>query len=481
MSLRASAFNGLVWTYGQQFATQLIQFGVSMILSRLISPAEFGLIGMITIFISISNLLFDGGLTSSLIRTHKVDETDFSTVFFFNIISALLLYLILFISAPYIADFFHQNLLKTIIRIYGIVIIISSFSAVQNTKMTKELQFKKLSLLSLPSIIVGSIVAVYMAYNNYGVWSLVGSAISSTFFNSVILWLLSGWKPKLVFSVQKFKQHFFYGGKMTLAGVLDVVFTNIYQIIIGRYFSADKLGYYTRANSLMMLPVSNISSSLNKVSFPMFSKIQENQERLKNVYKRIMLMVLFMVAPIVTIMAVLISPLTILLFGEKWLPITHIFQVLAVTGILYPLHMYNLIILQIKGKSGLFLNLEIIKKILTVIVLVISLYFGFNGLLWGQVVFSILALFINTHYAGKMLDYSFVNQIIDILPVFLITLIMAIILFFFDKSIDFMPLIVRIILGVFLGGSIYLFMAWKLKFESFFELLDIFKTKILKQ
>ena len=186
MSLRASAFNGLVWTYGQQFATQLIQFGVSMILSRLISPAEFGLIGMITIFISISNLLFDGGLTSSLIRTHKVDETDFSTVFFFNIISALLLYLILFISAPYIADFFHQNLLKTIIRIYGIVIIISSFSAVQNTKMTKELQFKKLSLLSLPSIIVGSIVAVYMAYNNYGVWSLVGSAISSTFFNSVI-------------------------------------------------------------------------------------------------------------------------------------------------------------------------------------------------------------------------------------------------------------------------------------------------------
>ena len=481
MSLRASAFNGLVWTYGQQFATQLIQFGVSMILSRLISPAEFGLIGMITIFISISNLLFDGGLTSSLIRTHKVDETDFSTVFFFNIISALLLYLILFISAPYIADFFHQNLLKTIIRIYGIVIIISSFSAVQNTKMTKELQFKKLSLLSLPSIIVGSIVAVYMAYNNYGVWSLVGSAISSTFFNSVILWLLSGWKPKLVFSVQKFKQHFFYGGKMTLAGVLDVVFTNIYQIIIGRYFSADKLGYYTRANSLMMLPVSNISSSLNKVSFPMFSKIQEDQERLKNVYKRIMLMVLFMVAPIVTIMAVLISPLTILLFGEKWLPITHIFQVLAVTGILYPLHMYNLIILQIKGKSGLFLNLEIIKKILTVIVLVISLYFGFNGLLWGQVVFSILALFINTHYAGKMLDYSFVNQIIDILPVFLITLIMAIILFFFDKSIDFMPLIVRIILGVFLGGSIYLFMAWKLKFESFFELLDIFKTKILKK
>lgn len=481
MSLRASAFNGLVWTYGQQFATQLIQFGVSMILSRLISPAEFGLIGMITIFISIGNLLFDGGLTSSLIRTHKVDETDFSTVFFFNIISALLLYLILFISAPYIADFFYQNLLKTIIRIYGIVIIISSFSAVQNTKMTKELQFKKLSLLSLPSIIVGSIVGVYMAYNNYGVWSLVGSAISSTFFNSVILWLLSGWKPKLVFSVQKFKQHFFYGGKMTLAGVLDVVFTNIYQIIIGRYFSADKLGYYTRANSLMMLPVSNISSSLNKVSFPMFSKIQDEPERLRIAYKKIMLMVLFIVSPIISIMAVLISPLTILLFGERWLSIVPIFQILAITGILYPLHLYNLIILQIKGESGLFLRLEIIKKILVVLILVISFYFGFSGLLWGQVIFSFLVLFINTHYAGKILNYSFVNQIIDILPVFLITLIMAIILFFFDKSIDFMPLIVRIILGVFLGGSIYLFMAWKLKFESFFELLDIFKTKILKK
>ncbi|MCU7618713.1 lipopolysaccharide biosynthesis protein [Chryseobacterium sp. PBS4-4] len=478
MSLKNQVLNGAIWTYGQQFGTQAIQFGVSIILARLITPSDFGLIGMITIFIGLGSAVYEGGLTNSLIRSATLEEDDYSTVFIFNVLISVFVYLIIFFSAPYIADFYKQPILKNIIRIYSLSFIINSFSAVHNTRLIKAMQFKKIAIISLPSLIVYSVIAVFMAYNNFGVWSLVFSFIASSTLSTISLWYFTDWRPKLIFNKLKFTTHFGYGNKLMMSSILDIIFTNLYNIVIGKVYSPKLLGYYTRSNSLMMLPVLNISSTLNKVAFPTFSQMQDDDHRLKSSYKRIMLLVLFLVTPVMVIMMVMAAPLVEFLFTEKWLPIVPIFQILCLTGILYPLHVYNLLILQVKGKSDLYLYLEIAKKILAVLILAISFYFDFYGLLWGQVVASVLCLGINTHYAGKFLNYNLFQQLRDILPIFLVSFLMGLLLYWVDVSFfqaydDFTRLLFSTIIGV----IFYSLLSILFKFSSFQEIKNIILKK----
>lgn len=473
MSLRKQAVSGMIWTFLQQFGSQLISFAVSMVLARLILPEEFGLIGMLTIFMGIGSALFNGGLTSSLIRTQECTQEDYSTVFYFNFAGSVLIYGILFIVAPWIAKFYHQPSLTSITRAYGLTFILSAFGTVQNTILTRELKFKKLAIISLPALVISSVVGILMAYLNYGVWSLVVSALVNAFFVSFFLWFNTEWYPKLIFSKDKFIQHFHYGYKLTISGILDTVFTNIYQIVIGRFYSAALVGYYTRANTLMMLPVGNISGALNKVIFPLFSKVQDDLPRFRNSYKQIMQMVLFIITPIIILMGLLAKPLIVLLFTDKWLPVVPIFKIICFTGILYPIHLYNLIVLEVKGRSDLFLKLEVFKKILLAIILIISFFYGFYALLWGQLIFSILALFINTHYAGKMLKYSMWQQMRDILPIFAFAVIMAAITFIVDRLLTNQIDIIRLILGSLSGSLTYLLVAYLFKFESIQDIKNL--------
>ncbi|KQS37789.1 lipopolysaccharide biosynthesis protein [Pedobacter sp. Leaf194] len=477
MSLRKQALSGIVWTYSQQFGGQLVTFLVSLILSRVLIPEEFGLVGMLTVFVGIGTVLFDGGLTSSLIRTKELDAADYSTVFYFNFACSVLIYLILYISAPFIADFYHQPQLELIARIYGLTFIITAFGAVQNTILTKELKFRKQALITISSLIISSTCGITLAFLKYGVWSLVIMAVVNAFINSLLLWLTTGWYPIRVFDREKFNNHFHYGYKLTLSGILDIIFTNIYQIIIGRVYSPTQVGYYARANSLMMLPVGNISGALNRVVFPIFSKIQDDIPKLKAAYKKIMLMVLFIITPAIVFMAVLAQPLIIFLFSEKWLKMVPIFQIICLTGVLYPIHMYNLIILQVVGKSDLFLKLEVFKKIIVVIILPISLYFGFYGLLWGQLISSVLALFINTHYAGKILTYSMFAQLKDLLPVFLFALISGLIIYLIDRQLIEQSNIIRLATGSILGLSTYILISWAFKFESLADIRNFILKK----
>lgn len=477
MSLKKEALSGVVWTYGQQFGTQFLSFGVSIVLARMLLPEEFGLIGMIAIFMGIGTTLFDGGMTSSLIRSENLEEKDYSTVFLFNFFTSLGIYALIFVSAPLIADFYHQPILKDITRVYALSFIFAAFGTVQNTRLTKALNFKKQALLALPALILSSIVGLAMAYMGYGVWSLVGSTLVNSFLLSLFLWWSSDWRPEWTFDKESFYKHFGYGYKLTLSGILDTVFTNLYQIVIGRYYSASLVGFYTRANQLMMMPVGNISTALNKVAFPLFAKVQDEPERLKSAYKRIMLMVLFIVTPMIGIMLILAEPLVVFLFTEKWIKIVPIFQILCLSGLLYPLHLYNLLILQVKGRSDLFLKLEIIKKVLASIVLIISFSFGFYALLWGQLFFSVLALLINTHYAGAMLDYKMKHQIIDIMPILFFGVIMVCGIYFVDQFLIEMNNFMRLCIGSSIGGLIYLGMAYILKFESLLEIKNIIQKK----
>lgn len=479
MSLKNQALSGVFWSFLQLFSTQVISFIVSIILARLLLPAEFGLIAMLGIFISLGTTLINSGLTQSLIRTQDVDEEDFSTVFIFNLIGSLFIYGVIFVTAPVIATFYKQELLTSIIRVYSITFIINAFSAIQTTRLNKKLDFKTQMKVSIPSLIIGSTVGILMALNNYGVWSLVWSAVIQSLLATIQMWYWTKWKPIWAFNWEKFNYHFHYGVKLMFSGVLDTIFTNAYAVIIGKFFVPAQVGFYNRADSLQMLPAGSISTIITKVSFPLFAAIQNDDERLKSVFKRIMKMVIFLVTPTLVLMAVLAEPLFRLLFTEKWLPAVPYFRILCINGILYPIHGYNLQILNVKGRSDLFLKLEIIKKILVVIVILISFQFGIYGLLLGSVTTSILCFFINAYFSGKFINYTAWQQTKDLLPIIVLSAVIGLIIYYFDGLL--LPIsandFVRLLAGGFIGILLFASAAFLIKMDSLFELITIIKRK----
>lgn len=476
MSLKHEAKKGMIWTFAQQFGTQIVGFGISVILARLLLPEDFGIIALFGVIISIASTLVDGGMVSSLIRTENPTDKDFSTVFIFNVVVSLLMYFIVFYTAPFIAHFFSSAELIEIIRVYGMILVISALSMVQRTRLTKILDFKTQFKIQLPSLFLSGIIGIFLAYNSFGVWALVYSAISQASFSTLQFWIYSKWKPDFKFDITKFKYHFSFGYKMTLSGLLNVIFIEIYTILIGKLFSPIQLGYYNRADSLKQLPVHNISFALNKVTFPLFAKIAYDNVKLKEVYHKLMCVVIFVIAPVLMTMVVLAEPLIQFLFTEKWLPSVPFFQILSIAGLLYPIHAYNLNILQVKGRSDLFLKLEIFKKILIVLAILISLPFGIYALLWGQVITSFFAFFINTHFTGKFLMYSAWNQIMDVAPSIILSLFCGSVIYwlmisFCSKWNDFSLLV--IMGGVFL--TLYLGLSYLLKFKEITYIRNLLK------
>lgn len=478
MSLKQAALSGMFWTYLQQFGSQLISFVVQLVLARLLLPSDFGVIALFSVFLAIGNVLINSGLTNSLIRTKEIDDTDLSTVFFFNLFVSVIVYVMLFFTSPLIAGFFNMPILKDIIRVYALSLPVSAFSAIQQTIFTKNLDFKTQLKIQIPSLIISGITGIVLALTGFGVWSLVYMAIVQALISTVQFWLYSKWRPKRIFDKNKFKYHFNFGYKLALSGLLDTVFQNIYTLVIGKIYNPTQLGFYNRANTMQMLPVSSLSGPLNTVTFPLFARIQDDNEQLRNVYRRIMKMVIFIVAPVLTFIAVLGEPLFRFLLTEKWLPAVPYFQILCITGVLYPIHAYNLNILQVKGRSDLFLRLEIIKKFLTVLLIVISIRFGILGLIWGKVATSVIALFINCHYSGKFLNYGVWKQFGDLLPGVLLSVLVGTIMLFSDKYLlQGFTDIIRLISGVGLGTILYLGISYLLKLNELEYIKDILLHK----
>ncbi len=478
MSLKKKAAISLVWTYTQQFGNQLIGFVVSLILARVLLPEEFGLIGMITVVVAVGNVLLDGGLTKSLIREPDCDQDDYSTVFSFHLFASIFIYLIVYLIAPFIADFYEQPELTAITRIYSLSIIITSFSVVQMARLTKIMDFKTLAIIAIPASIVGGVVGVGMAYTGFGVWSLVWSSLVTSTVSTVHLWIYSDWIPSIQFNKKKFQKHFNFGYKLTLSDFLNRIFNNIFLIVIGKYFSAAQLGFYTRAETMKQLPVVNITNALNKVTYPLFVTIQDDDVRLKRVYKKLMLMVMFIVTPILIFLAVLAEPVFVFLFTDKWLPAVPYFQILCITGILFPLHSYNLTILNVKGRSDLFLKLEVIKKIIIVLTIAVAIPFGIIALLYGQVIISIVAFFINARYTKRFISYTGWEQLKDVIPILILAVFAGSAIFFLDNfGLQDQTYIIRIVLGGLMGTAIYLLIAYLLKFSSLSEFTNLILKK----
>ncbi|MVO07728.1 oligosaccharide flippase family protein [Flavobacterium sp. TP390] len=477
MSLKNIALKGIVWSFLQLSSNQIISFSVNIVLARLLMPKDFGLIAMLSVFIGIGNALINSGLSSSLIRSEEIDEEDYTTVFYFNLLGSFMIYSLFFIAAPYIAKFYEQDLLITIIRVYGLTFIINAFSTIQTTRLTKLMDFKTQMKVSVPSLIVSGTLGICLANLNYGVWSLVYMAICQSIISSIQLWYWAKWKPLWCFKKNKFKKHFKFGTNLLFSSVLDILYSSSYTIIIGKFFAPAQVGYFNRADTLQMLPVGNISTIITKVSYPLFSTIQNDNIKLKQVYKRIMEMVLYLVVPILLIMSALAEPLFRFLFTDKWLPAVPYFRILCLTGILYPIHSYNLQILKVKGRSDLFFKLEIIKKIIMTIVLIISFQYGIYGLLYGSIITSVIAFFINTHYSGKFLNYTAWEQFKDLLPTILIGMLIGFCTFkldiLFHKYTDF----VRLILGTTIGLSSYLLTTYLLRINAFFEIIKILRRR----
>jgi len=418
LSLKQQAISGIIWTFAQQFSVQIINFGVQIILARLLMPDDFGLIAMIIVFISIGQRLMDGGMTTSLIRTKNPDQLDYSTVFVTNFIVSIGIYLLIFVAAPFIASFYDQEVLKNILRVYALTFVIRSFVAVHVAKLTKEMNFKTQMKLQVPSTILGAIVGVTMAYMGYGVWSLVWLNLAQTIVFTIQNWLFIKWKPSLVFNKRRFKYHFNFGYKMTLSGLLDTVYNDAYRIVIGKFFSPASVGFFNQAETMRLFPVQQLGTVLGKVTYPLFSNLKDDIQ-LKSAYKQTMKLVLFIVVPMMMILVVVGKELFLFLFGEKWLPAVPYFQILAFASVIRPITTYNLNVLKVKGRSDLFLKLEVYKKIIGAIAIIIALPYGIMTLVVSYTIVYYLMNLLNMIYSGRLINYGIAEQLKDCYKIYL--------------------------------------------------------------
>jgi len=424
-NLKKKAIHGVSWSAIDTLANSGITFLVGIILARILSPAEFGLIGMITVFIAVSNSIVDSGFSSALIRKVEAKRIDYNTVFYINLFLGILLYIILFFCAPAISRFFKEPILISITRIMGSILIINAFGIVQRTLLVKEVDFKTQTKVSLIASIISGVIGIGMAVKGFGVWSLVGQQISRQLLNATFLWVFNKWRPAMEFSKNSFQELFGFGSKLLVSGLIDTIYINIYYLIIGKFYSAVQLGQYTRAEQFNSIFSSNLTTVVQRVSYPILCNIQDDAERLKLTYQRVIKSTMLVTFACMLGLAAIAKPLILVLIGEKWLPAVAFLQIICFAGMLYPLHAINLNMLMVKGRTDLFLKLEIIKKVIAVIPIGFGIFYGIEFMLWGSVFISFVAYFLNSHYAAMLINYSTWSQIKDIFPAFLVSLFVA--------------------------------------------------------
>lgn len=477
--LKSTAVHGIMWSAVERFSVQAVQFVVTLVMARLLSPTDYGLIGMLTIFIALSQTLIDSGFSQALIRKQDRTEVDNSTVFYFNIVVGFALYVILYASAPFVADFYNEPQLCALMRVVCIGVIINSLAVVQRALLTVKVDFKTQAKASLVAAVVSGIVGISLAFAGLGVWALAVQQLLSLSINTLLLWLLSHWKPIWAYSWKSFRELFSFGSKMLASGILDTTYNNIYQIVIGKVFSASSLGHYTRAHQFATLPSSNITGILQRVSYPVLCQIQDDDERLAHAYRKFLKMSAFVVFPMMTLLAGLSPSLVPMLIGEKWAFCAQLLTIICFSMMWYPIHAINLNLLQVKGRSDLFLRLEIIKKILGVAVLCISLPFGLVVMCYASIVTSLIALVINTYYTGRLIHVGFWEQMRDLVP----TLLMSISVFVAVYGIHFavVNIYLRTMAGTIVGVLTLWFISNIFHFSETNELKIIFhkqfKTK----
>ena len=453
-SLKQKTTNGLFWSSVERFSNQGVSFVFSIILARILAPRDFGIVAMIGIFFAVAQSFVDSGFSNALVRKTDRREEDLSTCFYFNIGVGIVAYIVLFLIAPFIADFYNQPILSPIIRITGFGVVLNSLCVVQQALFTIRIDFKSQAKVTLSATIISGIVGVVLAYLEYGVWALVWQGVVMSLVRMGLLWLMSKWRPKAGFSKDSFHYLFGYGSKLLASGLLDTIYNNIYPIVIGKFYSPAQLGNYSRALTFAQLPSSNITSILQRVTFPVLSTIQDDMPRLQTDYRRLLKLSAFIVFPLMMGLAAVAFPVIRIILTPKWEGCSLYLQIICFALMLYPIHAINLNLLQVKGRSDLFLRLEVIKKIVGVCIMCITIPLGITAMCIGMVASSLIALFINTFYTGKLIDIGYLKQMCDLLPIFINSLLMGGVVFITIQFI--MNDVFKLMVGGIIGGLYYL-------------------------
>lgn len=424
-SLREKSVRGVVWSAIERFALLGIQFVVQVVLARLLTPEDYGIVGILAVFLAVSQTFIDSGFTNALIQNQQRTEKDFATAFFFNGAISAFCYALLFFGAPFIADFYEMPQLVPVTRVIGLALIFSALSAVHRTQLTINVDFKTQAKATLSAVILSGVVGIALAYCGFGVWALVVQTLVNTGVTTLLFWILVRWFPRHFFSPASFKPMFSFGSKLLAASLLHTVYMNLYPLVVGKFFSATALGYFSRAQQFASLPATTGSGILGRVTFPLLATVQDDNERLSAVYRKYLRVSTGAIAPVMLGLCALTKPLVLILIGEKWLPIVPLMQVLCLAWMVDPIALVNLNLLNVKGRTDLVLRLEVVKKITATVILFASLPFGLIGLCWGKAIYAQISLIMNTHYTGKFLGMSYWEQMKEVLPIYLLSAAMA--------------------------------------------------------
>lgn len=467
-NLKYKTKKGIYWTFVEQFCNYGLQFIVGIIMARLLSPSDYGITALPAVFIVVAEVFINGGFGTAMVRKPELTEKDISTAFIYSISVGLLCYLILYLSAPYIAIFYNTPVLTPLIRVTALSFLWGPLVTPQTIILQRRLDFKTPARITIITKIIGAIIGICLAYMGYGLWSLVIMNVVSSFLSFVQTWFAVKWIPKKKWSRDSFNYLWGYGNKLILSSLLEKIYQNIIPIVLGKYFSTYDLGLYSRAKGYASLPAVQGTSIVQRVVFPTLSKQQDDIKALERNYRKMLKVTAFVIFPIMVLLSALARPLIIVMLTEKWEECVVLLQIICFSSLWYPIHVINLTLLQVKGRSDLFLKLEVIKKIIGICAIVLTLPFGLVVFCAAQIVISIISLIINTHYTGKILSIGFIEQMKDLLPTLSLSMLCFVIISIINVFIESNYL--QIVVGIIIGTCIYVGGALIFKFS---ELSDV--------
>ncbi len=479
VSLKDKTIKGTFWSAADAFLGYGVTFLVGIVLARLLSPQEYGLIGIVTIFTTILTGIVDSGFSNAIIRKKDVSYDDYNTMFFTNMGMSFILYGFLYAFSPAIAGFFERPELANLTRVMGLILIIQALSYTQITYLTKRLDFKTKTKASLIAAVISGVIGISMAFTGFGVWSLVGQQISNKLVYTISLWVFNRWIPSARFSVDSFMYMWGFGWKLMLSGLVNNIWNQLYQVVVGKYYSSATLGQYSRSKEYASLFSSNFTGIIQRVSFPALAEIQDNNERLVSAYRKVIKTTMFVTAICMIFMGAVAEPFIYCLIGSQWHQAATFLPLICISLSLFPLHAINLNMLQVQGRSDILLMLEIIKKIIAIGPLCLGIFVNIYWMLIGSIIVGIISFFLNTYYTGKRLGYSSWMQLKDVAPSYGVAFLVAIPVHLF-KYLSFSAWIV-LPLQIFVGSIVFICVCHFSHLEEYEEIKNIVMQNILKK
>ncbi|MBN1990358.1 MAG: lipopolysaccharide biosynthesis protein [Bacteroidales bacterium] len=477
-SLKGKTIKGIIWSAIGKISINGSNFIVGIILARILTPEDFGITGLVLIFVAISRVFVEGGFSKALVQNQTNSIIDYSTIFFTNICVAIFIYCILFVAAPFIANFYNLPILTNVTRVSALGIIFSAFNVVQRSRMTIKVDFKTQNLIVFSAAILSSLISIFMAYKGFGVWALVFKGVLLSFFSAILYWIIGNWRPIWTFSLKSFNHFFRYSMKIMFGDIINIIYQDFILIVIGKIYGSQILGFYTRAKTFGDSSSINMSQIIQNVSFPILSNLQTNTDSFRKAVRKFIRFSVFISMPISILFLIYAKEIVIVLLTKKWIMAAPLLQILSLIGLFYPLIFINQNILNTRGSSKLYLYSEIVKLLLVIIALIFTFKYSVDIMLYGQLIAISLTYFIYTVFSNKLLSYGFLSQFKDILSIVLLSAIMAFVCYITRRlfTSDFL----RLLIGSITGLIIYLGGALLFKFEEVYDFKRILNERLIK-